>query len=37
MRRLGFTVCLVLAALVIPASAAPLAHREVLPNAFSLS
>jgi len=36
MRRLGFTVCLVLAALVIPASAAPLAHREVLPNGMVL-
>ncbi|HZE36087.1 MAG TPA: pitrilysin family protein, partial [Candidatus Eisenbacteria bacterium] len=32
MRRLGLTMCLLVAALVIPAAAAPLAHREVLPN-----
>lgn len=36
MRRLGLTMCLMVAALVIPAAAAPLAHREVLPNGVVL-
>jgi zinc protease len=36
MRRLGLTICLMVAALVIPAAAAPLAHREVLPNGVVL-
>ncbi|HEV8228053.1 MAG TPA: pitrilysin family protein, partial [Methylomirabilota bacterium] len=36
MRRLGLTMCLLVAALVIPAAAAPLAHREVLPNGMVL-
>ena len=36
MRRLGFTLCLLAAALAIPATAAPLAHREVLPNGMVL-
>jgi zinc protease len=36
MRRLGLTMCLMMAALVIPAGAAPLAHREVLPNGMVL-
>ena len=36
MRRLGPILCLWLAALVVPAAAAPLAHREVLPNGIVL-
>jgi len=36
MRRLGLTMCLLVAALVIPAAAAPLAHREMLPNGMVL-
>ena len=36
MRRLGLTMCLLATALVIPAAAAPLAHREVLPNGMVL-
>jgi zinc protease len=36
MLRLGLTICLMVAALVIPAAAAPLAHREVLPNGVVL-
>jgi zinc protease len=36
MRRLGLTMCLLAAALVIPAAAAPLAHREILPNGVVL-
>ena len=36
MRRLGLTMCLLVAVLVIPAAAAPLAHREVLPNGMVL-
>ena len=36
MRRLGLTTGLMVAALVIPAAAAPLAHREVLPNGMVL-
>jgi zinc protease len=36
MRRLGLTMSLVAAALVLPAAAAPLAHREVLPNGVVL-
>ncbi len=36
MRRLGLTMCLLVAALVMPAAAAPLAHREVLPNGVVL-
>jgi zinc protease len=36
MRRLGLMMCLLVAALVIPAAAAPLAHREVLPNGMVL-
>jgi zinc protease len=36
MRRLGLTMSLVVAALVLPAAAAPLAHREVLPNGVVL-
>lgn len=36
MRRLGLTMYLLAAALVIPAAAAPLAHREILPNGVVL-
>jgi len=36
MRRPGLTTGLMVAALVIPAAAAPLAHREVLPNGMVL-
>ena len=36
MRRLGPILCLWLATLVVPAAAAPLAHREVLPNGIVL-
>jgi zinc protease len=36
MRRLGLTMCLLVAAFVIPATAAPLAHREMLPNGMVL-
>jgi zinc protease len=36
MRRVGLTLCLLATALVIPAAAAPLAHREVLPNGMVL-
>ena len=36
MRRLGLTMCLLVAALALPAAAAPLAHREVLPNGVVL-
>src|SRR5262245_50527962 len=36
MRRLGLILCLWLAALAVPAAAAPLAHREVLPNGIVL-
>src|SRR5262244_2137239 len=36
MRRLGPVLCLWLAALAVPAAAAPLAHREVLPNGMVL-
>jgi zinc protease len=36
MRRLGPILCLWLAALAVPAAAAPLAHREVLPNGIVL-
>jgi len=36
MRRPGPILCLWLAALVVPAAAAPLAHREVLPNGIAL-
>src|SRR5215470_8677505 len=36
MRRLGPILCLWLATLVMPAAAAPLAHREVLPNGIVL-
>ncbi len=36
MRRLGLTMCLLATVLVIPAAAAPLAHREVLPNGMVL-
>ena len=36
MRRLGLTMCLLATALVIPAAAASLAHREVLPNGMVL-
>ena len=36
MRRLGLTMSLLVAVLVIPAAAAPLAHREVLPNGMVL-
>jgi zinc protease len=35
-RRLALTMCLLLAAPVLPAAAAPLAHREVLPNGMVL-
>jgi len=36
MRRLGVSICLVLAAMAMPATGAPLAHREVLPNGVVL-
>ena len=36
MRRLGLTMCLLVAALALPAAALPLAHREVLPNGVVL-
>ncbi|HUO64673.1 MAG TPA: hypothetical protein VMT97_13255, partial [Terriglobales bacterium] len=36
MRRLWLTAGLMVAALAIPAAAAPLAHREVLPNGMVL-
>src|SRR5512144_2690442 len=36
MRRFGLPTCLLVAALALPATAGPLAHREVLPNGVVL-